>query len=503
MRAASTPSPRPALVLAAALCLAPAPAAAQEAARLAVQAATAPDSLAGFHGRTQDAQRTTLTIRQRWGGPGDTATVQVVYLRLPARTPSPGSPIVFLMGGPGVPASAIGRVPPYWELFERLRATSDVILLDQRGVGMSRPALDCAATAPPPANFLASQRALEDALVAVYAPCVSALRARGVRPELFSVAEVARDVEAVRRQLGATKVSLLGFSYGTRMALEYARRYPGRVERVVLQGTMAPDDAVRTPTMMDSVLAAVSAAAARDSVARTLTPELRGSLAGLFRALDAAPARVDVADARGAAVRLAVGGGGVRALVGGHLSDPRLPALAASLRTGDTRVLALLAGGLYRDLAAGGGSLFGRAVYCSAPAAAARERLAARLAAASTVGEVFDNVPQSPAFCRRIGITPGPRPTPPARPIPAAALFITGTLDDRTPPANAARARSWFTDAHAVTVDNGGHELLPEPAVQALVAAFLATGRVDPAPIALAPGRFATVDEALQPPRRR
>jgi len=503
MRSAALRSRRIVLALVTVTAAGPAIAPAQEPTRLSTTAATVADSLVGFHGRTQDAERTTLTIRERWGGSGDTATVEVGYLRLPARTASPGTPIVFLMGGPGVPGSVIGRVPPYWALFDRLRATADVIVLDPRGVGMSRPALECAATSPPRADFLASQQALADALVAAYAPCVAALRARGIRPELFSVAEVARDVEAIRRRLGAGRVSLLGFSYGTRMALEYARLFPDHVDRVVLQGTMTPDDAIRTPTAMDSVLAAVSAAAARDSVARALAPELRASIAELLRALDAAPVRVTVPGSRGDSVRLTVGRGGMQALLGGRLSDPRLPALVSTLRAGDTRVLAMLAGGIYRDLAAGGGSLFGRTVYCSAPASEARERLALRLAGASTLGEVFDNVPESPQFCRRIGITPGPRLAPPAAPIHAAALFITGTLDDRTPAANAQRARSWFTDSKTVTVENGGHELLPDDAVQALVAAFFATGRVDRDRIVLPPWRFASVAEALQPPRRR
>lgn len=492
------------LTLAVALLTAAAPRGdAQEASRLSVTAVTAPDSLAGFDGRTQDAQRTTLTIHQRWGGAGDTMTVEVAYLRLPARTASPESPIVFLMGGPGVPGSVMGRVPPYWTLFDRLRATRDVILLDPRGVGMSHPSLDCAGAPPPPADFLSTQQTLRDALISTYAPCVSALRARGVRPELFSVAEVALDIEAVRRQLGVPKVSLLGFSYGTRLALEYARRFPAHVDRVVLQGTMTPDDAIRTPAAMDSVLAAVSAAATADSVARALTPDLRGSVAELFRALEVAPVQVTVPGTRGDSVRLTVGRGGMEALIGGGLSDPRLPALVASLREGDTRVLARLAGDTYRDLAAGGGSVFGRTVYCSAPASEAREQLARRQAAASTLGELFDNVPQSSDFCRACGIASGERPRPIERPIRATVLLITGTLDDRTPAANAERARSWFTDGRTVIVENGGHELLPNEQVQALVTAFFATGRAEQTRIVLPPWRFMSVAEALQPSRRR
>jgi pimeloyl-ACP methyl ester carboxylesterase len=475
---------------------------AQEPARVSVTAASAAGSLVGFDGRRQDAERTTLTVREVWPGVADTTTIHVAYLRLPARTPQPGSPIVFLMGGPGVPASAIGRVPPYWALFDRLRSVADVVLLDQRGVGLSRPALECAGGSAPAPDLLASTRTLRRALVAAYAQCVAAWRARGVRPELFSVAEIARDVDAVRSRLGAERVSLLGFSYGTRIALEYARLFPSRVDRAVLQGTMGPDDVIRLPATMDSILAAVSAAAARDSVARALAPDLTGALADAFAAADRRPYEVTVRDVAGDSVRITVGRGGLEAIVSGRLADPRLPALAASLRAGDTRVLAALAGGMYRDLA-NVGSLFGRAVYCSAPASPQRERLARSQEGRWTIREVFDNVPESPSFCREIGIAPGAHAPPPARPGPGAALFVTGTLDDRAPASNAERARAFFASSEMATVENGGHELLPDEQVQTLVAEFFSTGRVSRARIALPPPRFLTVDEALQPPRRR
>jgi pimeloyl-ACP methyl ester carboxylesterase len=167
------------------------------------------------------------------------------------------------------------------------------------------------------------------------------------------------------------------------------------------------------------------------------------------------------------------------------------------------RVLAAMAGGIYFDLASGGGSLFGRAVYCSAPGPEAREHQARRQASESVLGEVFDNVPTSPAFCRNIGIRPSPRAAPPERALAQTALLITGTLDDRTAPGNAEWARRYFTEATAVVVENGGHELLPVEPVQALVVEFLASGRVTTERLTLPAPRFATIEEALRPPRRR
>ena len=68
--------------------------------------------------------------------------IQIALIRLKASAPHPVSPIVYLSGGPGVPASGMARVPLYYDLFEKLRQTGDVVLLDQRGSGMSSPNLD-------------------------------------------------------------------------------------------------------------------------------------------------------------------------------------------------------------------------------------------------------------------------------------------------------------------------------------------------------------------------
>lgn len=476
---------------------------AQEAARVSVTAQVAADELVAFDGRRQDVERTMLTIVQRVPDGGGTVKVEIGYLRLPARQPTNRSPIVFLMGGPGVPATVIGRIPPYWSLFNRLRDVADVILLDQRGVGISRPLIDCPAGTPPPRDFLASNAKLREALRATYAPCVDKWRREGFPPELFRVSEIAADVDAVRRQLEVPRVSLLGFSYGTRLALEYVRRFPEHVDQVALQGTIGFDDATRLPTELDAVLARVSTAAAQDPVARSLVPDLQTGVRELFQRLEREPVQLEVASESGEPLRLVVGSEGMRAIVAGRLADPALPAMVASVRGGDTRILSSRATGIYRDLAAGGGSLFGRAVYCSAPASEPRQREALALAANSIVGEVFDNIPATPEFCRDIGITPGRPAEPPEHPVDRPALFITGTLDDRAPVANAERARRYFTKPMVATVEPGGHELLPLDAVADLVVEFFTANRVARERVAIAAPRFLTVEEALKPVVRR
>ena len=49
-------------------------------------------------------------------------------------------------------------------------------------------------------------------------------------------------MEAIRVELGAEKLTLFGISYGTELAIAYARAYPDRVERLILDSVVDPDD---------------------------------------------------------------------------------------------------------------------------------------------------------------------------------------------------------------------------------------------------------------------
>ncbi|HET9274440.1 MAG TPA: alpha/beta fold hydrolase [Gemmatimonadales bacterium] len=461
------------------------------------------DSLRAFDGRARAVERRTLVLHEADPRGGAPVRLEVVYQRLPSRSRVAKSPIVFFMGGPGVPASLIGRIPPYWTLFDRLSDERDVILLDQRGTGLSTPSLSCPAGPPPEPGLFRSNAALREALRVTYARCLGGHSADGAAPQLFTVEAVARDVDVIRRQLGARRVSLLGFSFGTRLALRYIQDFPERVDQVVLQGILGPEDGVRLPSTMDSILARVSRAAARDSTARALVPDLSAAIGERVSALRYAPVQVTVPGAGADSVRLTIGAEGFLAIVTGRLGDPRLPALLASLRDGDTRLLGIFAGSTYRDLASGGGSLFGILMYCSATGSEGRFRRASLEAPGSLLGEVFDNLPTAPGFCRDVGLDPGRAEDLPAQLIPGPALLVSGSLDDRTPPANAERARVYFARSRTVLVENGGHELLPDERIQALVAGFFASGRVPAGRLTFEPPRFLTLEEALLPPRRR
>jgi len=133
------------------------------------------------------------------------------------------STLTILTGGPG--EAAVPAAAELSALLSGVRRTHDLVFVDQRGSGASD-AVTCRSLETP----AAVQR------------CAAAL---GPRRPFLTTKETAFDLEDVRAALALPKLSLLGISYGAKVAGEYARRFPGRTERIVLDSA-APVDGLDT-----------------------------------------------------------------------------------------------------------------------------------------------------------------------------------------------------------------------------------------------------------------
>src|SRR5580693_510823 len=202
-------------------------------------------------------------------------TLKLAYVRLPSTARRPGPPIVYLAGGPGASGIDSARGPRA-DLLLALRALADVVLLDQRGTGLSRPALLCSKTWEHERDEPLTEAAALAATRQAGQVCAERMQRLGVRLAAYNPREMADDVDALRRALGVEKVSLVATSYGTRLALEVLRRHGARVDRAVLLGVVGPDQELKLPAVADSVLARIEMGAGR-----TLLDVLRARLAEL------------------------------------------------------------------------------------------------------------------------------------------------------------------------------------------------------------------------------
>jgi pimeloyl-ACP methyl ester carboxylesterase len=462
-----------------------------------------PHVIRGFDGVERQAELGRFNAPARHAQPaGD--TIELAVVRLKSTAMSPGDPIVFLMGGPGIPASVMAQVPVYAQLFDRLRAVADVILLDQRGTGLSRPALDCpvreASLSP---GAFERQSALLAEMLTEIRPCVASWRARGVDPAAYTSAENAADVAGLRDALGANRLNLLAFSYGTEVALTVIRDHGAGVARAVLAGVRGPDHQLKLPSVFDLKVRQLSRLAAGSPGLSGVLRDRNELVTRLERVLKASqtPIRVHVTDRRTQErVELRVGREGLQTILSQSIDSARFPALVVSLDQGDTRVLSRVLEPLYNAFSRGGSNLMARAVNCATGASPARLTRATAEAEWALLGLPFDDVMVSAEYCRALG---GSEPAVVSwRPFTSdvPTLFISGSLDSNTPPAQAEEVRYGFSHGVHLVVANGGHETLPLPAVQDAVVDFFRGADVGGRSLTSGPIAFLTIEEAANQP---
>lgn len=140
------------------------------------------------------------------------------------------SAVVALAGGPG--QAAVPLASQLAKAIGPALTSRDLLVFDQRGTGRSSP-LSC----PIFNNFRALEEATESTFGALVELCALQIGpARGS----YTTRESVEDIEAIRHAAGYKKLVLYGTSYGTKVALEYAERYPQRVEALVLDSVVLP-----------------------------------------------------------------------------------------------------------------------------------------------------------------------------------------------------------------------------------------------------------------------
>ena len=123
-----------------------------------------------------------------------------------------------------------------------IRDRFDIVGFDPRGVGASTPAVHCVDDL---GGYIAGvqgdtteQRNLARLADAEFAKACGEHSA-GILGYL-SAPHVARDMEAIRVALGDSKLTYVGFSYGTLLGATYADLYPDSVRAFVLDGALDP-----------------------------------------------------------------------------------------------------------------------------------------------------------------------------------------------------------------------------------------------------------------------
>lgn len=436
-----------------------------------------------------EAEMGTLDVPEVRDRPG-ARTIPLRFVRLRTTAAEPGPPIVYLAGGPG--GSAVGNAgTPRFAFFNRLREAGDVILLEQRGAGLSNTLPSCAVRPIDPTQPLDRANFTDNARREL-TRCIAFWRAEGVGVEGYNSDESAADLEDLRSALGVPRLNLVALSYGTHLGMAaLKRRLP--VERVVFAGLEGLDQTVKLPAHFDAFLERVAAAVRADPDAARAYPDLVGMMRRVHERLEREPARVTVHDADGRPVELQLGAFLVQmAAAFLSISDPdklaTLPALYARMDAGDYQAVGE---GAWRAIGAYFGRLDGmpQLMDLSSGISAARLTQVEAQARTAVLGDSGNfPMPQVRDVAPELVLGDDFR-APLETDIPA--LLVMGTMDGRTPVESQRELLPQFRRATLLTVENGGHNIFEQSEeVQREIVAFLRSGRIERDRIALPPVRF-------------
>jgi pimeloyl-ACP methyl ester carboxylesterase len=255
-------------------------------------------------------------------------TPGTVALHYAVQREGPRKLLFALSGGPG--QSAVSSASSFAVSLDPALRRYRLAVLDQRGTGKSG-VLQC-----PNVQRL---RTLDQVAPQAVANCAARI---GPRRAFYTTADTVLDIDALRQALGADKIALMGISYGTHVALQYARAFPEHVDRLILDSIVGPDgpDAFLLDTYR--YLPRVLAEQCAHGACRNATKDPVDDVAALVRRINASgPLRGDYYDAQGKrrATQYATPGELSFLLTAGDLNpflQAALPAAISAARRGDT-----------------------------------------------------------------------------------------------------------------------------------------------------------------------
>ncbi len=412
-------------------------------------------------------------------------------MRFASTGESPGPPIVYLAGGPGGSGTWSASGDRYG-LFQALRAAGDVIALDQRGTYYSDPYLLCPGSwdypLDQPSDLAVRTRAARAFLEACYAHWSDS-----VEVEAFNTWESAEDLDDLREALGAQQLVLWGISYGTHLALAYVRQHPDRVAQAILAGVEGPDHTYKLPANLDRILLRADSAMKADERFSEVVPDSAGELREVLARLEREPVRIEYEDPEAAErVTLVLGADDLRSGVFGELGEREdiieLPARFIPVMRGEISLIAPVAVRSRRGIRELAMSL---AMDCASGASPERLALIEQQARTAIFGDI-GNVGLRADCASWPHDDLGDEFRSPVR-SNVPALFISGTLDIRTPPSNAEEVRRGFPNSHHLIIEGGSHDddlFLSSPLILETMLAFLRGESALPERVVLPPLRF-------------
>lgn len=187
----------------------------------------------------------------------------------------------------------------YWNVYRQqtLGEAGTLILMDQRGAGMSKPRLACPDSEISNEEYLSSAITPDDDFRIHYDTsknCAQQFSDWGVNLSAYTTAASADDYEDLRRLfLGDQWWNIVGYSYGTRLAFELIRRHPDGVRTAVMGGVSPPESThLNAAPNFSAALVKIAESCNDDDFCRTTYGDMLANLKTASHRLNATPITV-------------------------------------------------------------------------------------------------------------------------------------------------------------------------------------------------------------------
>lgn len=440
----------------------------------------------GKTGAVVEAEWGELEVPLRHNKP-DGEQLTLAFVRFPSTNPKPGHPIVYLAGGPG--GSGIGTAKGRrFPLFMALREVADVIALDQRGTGASSSGPACRY---PEAPDLSQPDSRENVVAYVQSTaryCLDWWAEQKVDIDAFTTRESARDLELLRRALGAEKLNLWGISYGTHLALDAFRVLgPDRIHRAVLASPEGLTQTVKLPGYSDRYFERVA------ELAKDQYPDFLKVLRGQMQRLADKPETLTLSPS-GAPdlVTMTIGAQSYRMLIAfAMVKNPGnvagLPQMVYGVEAQGMQMLVPFIQQMFAEPMTLRPMSF--AMDVASGISPERQALVASQAENAVLGDVM-NFPM-PHVLGVPGLPDLGEDFRTEVESPIETLVLTGTLDGRTFPEAHAEILAGLSSGRQIIVENAGHDLfMASQEVQDAVIRFFADGTISAPKIDIPPPAF-------------
>lgn len=434
-----------------------------------------------------------LTVPERHENPDGPKIQLAVGILAPVGGEAVDTPLVVLNGGPGqdstviLQALAMPAIPT-----SQLRQNRQVIVFDQRGVGVSQPSLACPEITENDALYNVTDPIEAQTLVTGLAvQCRDRLVGDGVDLGAYTSAQSAADIAALRVALGYDQIDLYGVSYGTRLALTVLRDHPDGIRSVILDANYPPQadlyaDAAAT---FNEALQGVFAGCAEDAFCAQINSDLPGALQKTVDQLNASPVEMTITPyGLSESIDLTLDGRSFlnSVVFPGLYATPLIPLVPYVITTASNGIMEptkqflmlLLASspvsyGMYYSIQCSEEIPFADQTPPATPEADALPLL-------PVIRDYFDVDAGLIAVCAEWPVdAPNPIENEPvASDVPT--LIVDGEFDPVTSPDNAALIAETLPNSTVQIFPGGGHSLLDQPCPIAVFIEFLSDPTVTP-----------------------